>query len=105
MCSSSPITISLVGATALGLRPLLSLKSLVDEPKSAQDTHPDHAPAGSLPSELGRWSSLTDSFKVNANALSDSIPSELGAMTGMTSYFYLHSNALSGSIPSELGAM
>jgi hypothetical protein len=56
---------------------------------------------GSIPSELGNLSGLTN-LTLRRNVLSGSIPGELGNLTGLQ-YLYLNSNQLSGAIPGELG--
>ena len=57
--------------------------------------------SGSIPSELGSLTSLTD-LDLDVNDLSGSIPSELGNLVGLNT-LSLGGNDLSGSIPSELG--
>ena len=57
--------------------------------------------SGSLPSELGNLSYLTD-LALSWNQLLGSIPPELGQLSTLTS-FDLSNNQLSGSIPPELG--
>ena len=59
--------------------------------------------AGSIPSELGRISSLTI-LHLDDNQLSGQIPEELGNLSNLTE-MKLNRNELSGGIPAELGSV
>ena len=59
---------------------------------------------GTLPSELGRLSGLTDSINFNNCGLSGTLPTELGQLS-LAYSLYVASNNLNGTIPSEIGMM
>lgn len=59
--------------------------------------------SGSIPSEVGLLTNLAQ-LRLSYNALSGAIPHELGSLTKMVS-LSLNSNMLSGLIPSQLGSL
>jgi hypothetical protein len=61
--------------------------------------------SGMLPSQLGQLTGLTTGLRVYSTQLTGRIPSQLGLLTLMKSFFQLYSSSLSGSIPSELGQL
>lgn len=60
---------------------------------------------GSLPSELGQLTELSNGIRMHNNPFSGTIPSQLGALTSIGSFFTFYTTQLSGSIPSELGRL
>ena len=59
---------------------------------------------GTIPSELGQLTALTD-LRLSNNAFTGTIPSELGQLTEMRHQLHLEYNLLTGPIPSELGQL
>jgi len=64
---------------------------------------PNSGLTGSIPSEIGYLTNLTELNLYN-NQLTGSIPPEIGNLTNLT-YMNLGSNQLTGSIPSEIGSL
>ena len=60
--------------------------------------------SGSLPSQLGRLTSLSAALYVSHNDLSGSLPSQLARATRLKALSLAH-NALSGSLPEAYGAL
>ena len=60
---------------------------------------------GSLPSQFGRLTALSNDFHLEGNKLSGSVPSQLGNLLLISSAFYLSENSLTGILPSELGRL
>ena len=67
------------------------------------DLHGNYLVTGTLPSELGALTSLTN-LSLYFNALTGTLPTELSALTSLTQML-LHFNDLTGSLPTELGGM
>ena len=61
--------------------------------------------SGTIPSQLGRMTGMSETFSLFGNSLTGAIPSELGSWTGMTSYFQLSYNSLCDEIPTEVSAL
>ena len=60
---------------------------------------------GTVPSELGRLSGLQNGFDLFSNSLSGYIPTQLGSLSNLNTDFDIHGNHFSGTIPSELGRL
>jgi len=58
---------------------------------------------GTLPSEIGELTGLTD-FKVGGNGFTGSVPSEIGELTGLKRLNFGR-NGFTGSVPSEIGLL
>ena len=61
--------------------------------------------SGTIPSQLGLLTKLTDEINLGRNSLTGTIPSELGALTGAKSggsWGLFRYNKLSGTIPSQV---
>jgi hypothetical protein len=60
---------------------------------------------GSLPSEIGLLSDISQGFDVSLNSLVGTLPVEIGALTGLTTKFFLYVNGFTGPLPASLGQM
>ena len=60
---------------------------------------------GSLPTTLGRLTTMTRNLKLGSNKLTGSIPTEIGGITAIHQVLDLSKNSLSGPIPSEIGVL
>lgn len=56
---------------------------------------------GSIPSELGRWTSIYE-FSIHENAFDGSLPSEIGNWVDV-GRVSVHTNSFGGSLPTEIG--
>jgi Leucine-rich repeat (LRR) protein len=66
-------------------------------------TSSNNAFTGTVPSELGLLTALTE-LQLDNNAFTGTVPSELGLLTALT-YLTLDNNAFTGTVPSELGSL
>ena len=60
---------------------------------------------GSLPTQLGKLTKMTELFLLQENGFTSSIPTQFGDLVEMNSELNLASNALSLAIPTQLGML
>ena len=60
---------------------------------------------GSLPTTLGRLTTLTRNLLLGSNKLTGSVPTEIGGITAIHRVLDLSDNSLSGPLPSEIGVL
>jgi hypothetical protein len=65
----------------------------------------DNQFTGTLPSELGSLTALTDLVRLATNQFTGSVPSELGSLTCIDPFGAWYSIRFTGSVPSELGSL
>ena len=60
---------------------------------------------GTIPTQLGKLTKMTDDFGLSSNKLRGTIPTELGMLTKLCNDFQLQGNQLTGTIPDVLGKL
>ena len=56
---------------------------------------------GTLPTELGVLTDLTNGLSLDSNELSGTLPTEFGNLVKLTRYLALGTNSLSGTLPTD----